>query len=543
MEPIIQATQQVKLGDGTPPSKSSGSHLSFEELRRIQFLEAADFLIHRENYEDPFYRDFLDLFEAKGNESKEDFEESDHEEEADDEEEGEENDESGDGEDSEPEIPIFLDTTRREFLQEVTTALNDDKMRKAIKEAEAAGLKEWNDKMGEEDGEKFWRLLEDIPFDAPGSFFPLPTTQEEDSEREERKEMAQKEALKKAGLDEDDCFGHDPEVRDEVSIDRRTLIYFRSLYSILLDPTIEISQALKDGFLYRMEKAEYYTSWKVGYMYMNDWKLCNEAQRSSFLKTFSVDEESMKEWRKRLGEIRMCHTQSGFDIELDGLRDLIHEQTTLKWALPDLASLGINTEKEGSYKECPVCLVRLKDESAGDANDKHRATRVTSEGETETYGHCCYARYLENLEVTGSDGLTFERPYWDLYNGLAVLDMNPKAIKEGLELMKSYVDALPPRPAIQTSQADLEKYGALLRASVTELTNEIAKDDLLAVRQRLTEVRILGYYAAYDRLRAFADKDVSQYRQVSQTQADIRGLQGVLAFKHKVFEWYKKQLE
>ena len=85
MEPVIKATQQMDIANSTPRSKSSQSHMGFEELRRIQFLEAADFLIHRENYEDPFYKDFLDLFEEEGNANKEDFEESDHEEEPEDE--------------------------------------------------------------------------------------------------------------------------------------------------------------------------------------------------------------------------------------------------------------------------------------------------------------------------------------------------------------------------------------------------------------------------------------------------------------------------
>lgn len=529
----------MDIANSTPRSNSSQSHMGFEELRRIQFLEAADFLIHRENYEDPFYKEFLDLFEENKNTSKEDFEESDHEEEPEDDDgEGKEDDEGEDAEEEDHETPIFLDNVRRDFLQEITSALNEVEYQEAIKETATSGPKEWDEKFGEEDGEKYWRLLENIPFDAPGSFFPLPSTMEEDDERGERKDKAQKEALKKAGLDEDEIFCHESDVRDEIPIDRRTRVYFHKLHSILLDPTKDVSQALRDAFVYRMEKAEYYTSWKVPFYYMSDWTLCNDVQREVFLKAFSIDEQAMKEWRKRLGESRMCHTKSGFYNELDGLRDFIHEQMTLEWVLPDLDSLGLNDENGNVYKECAICSVRLTD----DPNDKHRAVQIESEEGKKNYGKCCYDRYLANVEAIGEDA-TFATQFWDLYNGLAVLDMTPQAIKEGLQLMKKYVDALSTRPNIQVSPTDLEKFASLLRTSATDVADEIAKEEPLAVRQRFTEVSTLGYYVAYDRLQAFADKDVSRYRQVLQTQADVRGLQGVLAFKHKVLDWFREQSE
>ncbi|CAI6334917.1 unnamed protein product [Periconia digitata] len=541
MEPAIKSTQNTQLAGGTPQSKSPGFHLSFEELRRIQVLEAVEFLLHRDHYEDPFHRIFLDLFKMKEEEGKADFEESDHEGERDDEEAVDDGAGTGEGEDSGYGVPIFIDNMRREYQQEIISVLDDDTLRDAIKEANVTGMKEWDEKFGQEDGDRFWRMQESIPFDVPGTFFPLPRNEEDENERQEKIQKARMDASKKAGLDEDDWFRHRPEVRDEVSIDRRTLVYLRTLHSILLDPTIGMSQALRDGFVYRLEGADYYNSWKVDYFSMRDWKMCSDTQREAFLKIFTLDEDSMEEWRNRLGENKMCHTRSGFDTELRGLRGLIHEKTMLKWALPELEWLDEDTVKEGGYKECPACAVRLSEIDEDEADAPHRTVRVDSKSGPELFGKCCYDQFLENLERTGCEGLTVERPHWDLYNGLAVLGTDPTAVADGLELIKTYVDALPPRPIIQVSSVDLEHYGAFFRATVTDLTNEIAKYSLLGVRERLTEVRILGYYVAYDRLKAFADKNVSEYRKVLQIQADVRGLQGCLTAKHKVFECYKNQ--
>jgi hypothetical protein len=291
----------------------------------------------------------------------------------------------------------YLPVTRQVFLEEIYRFLGNKSWWAKLDSSYPSSLITWDESMGLEDGEEYWRRVYQIPTDAPGNFFPLPHTDPELHARTERIRIARH----RAGIIEQ-VDAHRPSHIEtiEYPADRRTVIYYRNLNSRLMNRKVSLQRGITDAWLYKIETAEFYMSCTEMAPSVSEWQRMSTGEQLQFLRSLDFDENTIKAWG-HYGFRLLDGDNSPIEMgEIAGLVWSIIDQCPIKQLLEKTKGDLITDVRPGTAPHrCLTCWGGFQEKNINMRDDPNRPVQTMCQPVPHVYCKSCIETGFEKSDT------------------------------------------------------------------------------------------------------------------------------------------------
>ncbi|KAF2874275.1 hypothetical protein BDV95DRAFT_592379 [Massariosphaeria phaeospora] len=399
-------------------------------------------------------------------------------------------------------------------------------------------MSEWDEGFGDQDGDSYWRDVAGIPQSAAGTFFPIP---------DGRLQFPCLERLFVEHLNRNPLSIYKP--------DRRMVCYQRGIAAALMNPVVNVEQAIKDAWIFKMEGSPYCLSWMEPRDRRESWTREVESNgdfREAFLKTFELSRIGPRALLSQ-NNWRTCSVDNTLDVVLicNRLLGTMNQQNQLR---KDLARRVLHVSMLSNpvdrhtmpLSRCPICLEDLRAEDINSPDVPHRPVQTLCAPIPHVFGKSCLDRALGDtglcplcrsgeVKFNAQDGPDFDRmirnlesrPHWS----------GREDAQWFYDCVNEYVTIdLSPRPAFTPTESDLTDYVGLILQPTTQLFTDIQQEHILRLKQKLNELRVLSFYNVRDWMRAFLDGDNERLSEAIILHQDIGARQNMLTLKYAILQ-------